>query len=128
MASFGSAGRAAGLLLALSDSESSSDDDEPYVLYEMMSKETFPGPLCACPKVIGYVEEEISMCSSIFVSATQESGTPALRHCGVEMRALQRRPMETYRAEAEIVPGANLRDVCINNFRSDFTRSIHVFH
>lgn len=67
MVSFNSARRAAGLLLALSDSEStssdssssSSDDDEPYVLYEEMFKEMFPVPPCARPKIIGYVEEVV---------------------------------------------------------------------
>lgn len=97
----------------------------------MIFKEIFPDQLCARTK-IGYVDEEVSMCSSIFVSATQENGTPALQHCVVtstaEMCSLQRRPMETHRAEAEIVSGASLHDVCINNFWSDLTQSIHVFH
>lgn len=135
MASFDSPGRAAGLLLALSDSKSTSsdsssksDDVKPYVLYEMMFKGIFPDPLCARPKIIGYVEEEISMCSSIFVSATQENRTPGMVTSVVEMHSLQRRPKETHREEAEIVSGAGLRDLCINNFRSDLMRSIHPFH
>ncbi|KAH7956026.1 hypothetical protein HPB52_005748 [Rhipicephalus sanguineus] len=66
MASFNSARRAAGLLLALSDSEStssdsssSSDDDELCVLYEGTFKEMFPVPPCARLKIIGYVEEVV---------------------------------------------------------------------